>query len=45
MRKHKLLSMVATMSFLVTVFNTNRVCMYYANQPKLPTSAKKLRKF
>jgi len=36
---------VATFALIVTTLNVNTTCAYFAHQPKLPESAKKLRKF
>lgn len=37
--------MVATLAVVVTTLNVNATCLYMAHQPKLPDSARKLRKF
>ena len=37
--------LVAALALVVTTLNINTTCMFMAHQPKLPTSASKLRKF
>lgn len=37
--------MAAALAVVVTALNVNTACLYMAHQPKLPDSAKKLRKF
>lgn len=36
---------VAGLALLITSMNVNSTCMLFAHQPKLPSNAKKLRKF
>ncbi len=36
---------VASLALMITTLNVNTTCLYMAHQPKLPDSAKKLRKF
>lgn len=36
---------VASLAFFIVTLNANSVCIYIAHQPKLPETAKKLRKF
>lgn len=43
--KSKLGGMVAKCAFKVTKMNVNSACCFFTYQPKLPQSAKKLRKF
>ena len=47
-KKEKLLyllgSVVASFAVMITSINVNTTCMFIAHQPKLPDSAKKLRK-
>ena len=47
-KKEKLLyllgSVVASFAVMITSINVNTTCMFIAHQPKLPNSAKKLRK-
>ena len=38
-------SAVASFALMITSLNINTTCMFIAHQPKLPDSAKKLRKF
>lgn len=45
LNKEKLLILLSFLAFLVTSFNVNSTCMFFANQPKMPEKAKKLRKF
>jgi len=42
---YKLGSVVASLALMVTALNVNTACVYIAHQPKLPDSAKRLRKF
>ncbi|NCC15914.1 MAG: cyclic lactone autoinducer peptide [Clostridia bacterium] len=35
----------ATLAVVITTLNVNTVCLFMAHQPKLPDTAKKLRKF
>lgn len=37
--------MASALAVVVTTLNVNTACLYMAHQPKLPDSAKKLRKF
>lgn len=41
----KLGSVVASLSFLVTVSNVNSTCVMFIHQPELPEGAKDLRRF
>ena len=47
-KKQKLLyllgDVVASFAVMITSLNVNTTCMFIAHQPKLPDSAKKLRK-
>lgn len=47
-KKQKLLyllgGVVASFAVMITSLNVNTTCMFIAHQPKLPDSAKKLRK-
>ena len=45
LKTEKLLILLSFLSFLVTSFNVNSTCMFFANQPKMPEKAKNLRKF
>lgn len=36
---------IAAFALVITTLNVNSTCVYFAHQPKLPESAKKLRKF
>ena len=36
---------IAALALMVTVFNVNTCCAFYAYQPEIPESAKKLQKF
>lgn len=38
-------SLVLMFSFLVTTLSANTTCCYFAHQPEVPKTAKKLRKF
>ncbi len=48
-KKQKLLyllgSVVGSFALMITSLNVNTTCMFIAHQPKLPNSAKELRKF
>ncbi len=37
--------MIAALAMVVTALSVNSACHFFYNQPKLPESAKKLRKF
>ncbi len=41
----KALTLCSTLAFAVTSLNINTTCLFNVHQPKLPTDAKKLRKF
>lgn len=41
----KVATVLAGMALVVTTFNANSTCLFYAHQPKLPKNAKNLRKF
>lgn len=43
--KKKLLQVLASTAFIATLFNVNAACFFWVNQPKVPETAKKLRKF
>lgn len=45
LKTEKLLILLSFLSFLVTSFNVNSTCMYFAHQDNIPEKAKKLRKF
>ncbi len=36
---------ITSLAFIVTAFSVNSACIYIMHQPKLPESAKKMRKF
>lgn len=36
---------IMALAVVVTTFNVNSTCMFFINQPKVPESAKGLRKF
>ncbi|MEA1976136.1 MAG: cyclic lactone autoinducer peptide [Bacillota bacterium] len=38
-------NIIASFALMVTTLNVNTACVYIAHQPKLPVSAKELRKF
>lgn len=38
-------AMITSIAFITTSMNVNSTCFFFANQPELPGSAKKLRKF
>ncbi len=40
-----ILNLMAVFAFMITAFNVNSTCMYFAHQEKIPEKAKKLRKF
>lgn len=44
-KMYKLGNIVTSLALMVTALNVNTACVYIAHQPKLPDSAKKLRKF
>ncbi len=41
----KLGGMIASLAILITVLNVNTNCIAFIHQPKMPKSAKRLRKF
>lgn len=41
----KALTLCSTLALAVTSFNISTTCLFTVHQPKLPTDAKKLRKF
>jgi cyclic lactone autoinducer peptide len=41
----KISGMIAGLALMATVLNVNATCQFLFHQPKLPQSAKKLRKF
>ncbi len=41
----KCLEFLAVMAMMVTTLNMNLACLFITNQPKIPDSAKRLRKF
>lgn len=43
--KKGMLKLIACSAFLITLCNVNQACMFWANQPRIPETAKKLRKF
>lgn len=42
---YQIATAVASLALMVTAFNVNSACMMFVHQPKLPESAKCLRKF
>lgn len=45
MKKLQKSTIIANVAKTVTTMNVNSACMCFAHQPKLPETAKKLRKF
>ena len=45
MKKIKVSAIVAKAALTVTKANANSACIFIAHQPKMPETAKKLRKF
>lgn len=43
--KKKLLKILASTAFIMTLCNVNMACFYWVNQPNVPEKARKLRRF